>query len=83
MGASVGVVVGPKTGKSTLVGPVVGALVGDLVGALVGPLAGQGSLSPALCVAQPGPRESAICHESITQLPQKKKLNSGTVCPNS
>ena len=36
-------------------GPVVGALVGDLVGALVGPLVGplmgQGSLSPALCVA--------------------------------
>ena len=58
-----GVLEGLKTGRLTLVGPVVGALVGPVVGALVGPLVGQlvvplmgplvgqGSLSPALCVA--------------------------------
>ena len=63
-----GVLEGLKTGKSTLVGPVVGALVGDLVGALVGPLVvslvdpliGRGSLSPALCVAQPSAPGQAL-----------------------
>ena len=60
--AFVGVLEGLKTWKSTLVRPVVGALVGHLVGPLndmgplvvplVDPLVGQGSLSPALCVAQ-------------------------------
>ena len=54
VGHFVGVLEGLKTGKSTLVGPV----VGDLVGALVTlPPVGQGSLSPALCVAHPkGPK---------------------------
>ena len=61
MGALVGDLVGALVGP--LMGPLMMPLVGPLMMPLVDPLMGQGSLSPALCVAH-----KTLFHDNVGQV---------------